>query len=89
MRSRRFEKTFYHDKNADIQDYAPAQNVTDVVIFRMSKDCHLKLAIFWAQDSFNGGGAISTIDLLFCEGTLIDPPCLANLVWYRFRVILS
>ena len=41
MRSQRFEKTFCHGKNADIQDDAP-----DVVIFRMSKDCRSELAIF-------------------------------------------
>ena len=46
MRHRRFKRTFCHDKNADIQDYAPAQNVTDVVNFRMSKDCRSELAIF-------------------------------------------
>ena len=46
MRHRRFEKTFCHDKKADIQDYAPARNVTDMVIFRMSKDCRSELAIF-------------------------------------------
>ena len=46
VRSRRFEKTFCHGTNADIQDYAPARNVTDVVIFIMSKDCRSELAIF-------------------------------------------
>ena len=40
------KRLFCHDKNADIQDYAPARNVTDVVIFRMSKDCRSELAIF-------------------------------------------
>ena len=44
-RSRPFGKTF-HGKNDDIQDYAPARNVTDVVIFRMSKDRRSELAIF-------------------------------------------
>ena len=46
MRSRRFEKTFCHGANADIQDYAAARNVTDVVIFTMSKDGRSELAIF-------------------------------------------
>ena len=46
VRHRCFEKTFCQGKNADIQDYAPAQSVTDVVIFRMSKDCRSELAIF-------------------------------------------
>ena len=39
-------KRLCHDKNADIQDYAPARNVTDVVILRMSKECRSELAIF-------------------------------------------
>ena len=39
-------RTFCQGKNADIQDYAPARNVTDVVIFKMSKDCRSELAIF-------------------------------------------
>ena len=45
-RHRRFKRTFWQGKNGDIQDYAPARNVTDVVIFRMSKDCRSELAIF-------------------------------------------
>ena len=46
VRSRHFEKNFCHVRNADIQDYAPARNVTHVVIFRMSKDCHSELVNF-------------------------------------------
>ena len=46
VRHRCFEKTFCHGKNADIEDYAPARDVMDVVIFRMSKDCRSELAIF-------------------------------------------
>ena len=30
---------------------APARNVTDVVIFRMNKDCHSELAIFGRRTS--------------------------------------
>ena len=29
VRWRRFEKTFCHGKNADVQDYAPALNVVE------------------------------------------------------------
>ena len=65
---------------------SPAQNVADVVLFRMSKDCRSELAIFGRRTPL---AAVSAIDLLFCEETLIDPPCLAILVRYRFRVILS
>ena len=65
---------------------APALNVTDVVNFKMSKDCRLELAIFWRGPPLV---ALSAINLLFCKGTLIDLPCLAILVWHRFRVILS
>ena len=46
VHSRRVEKTFCLGRNADIQDYAPARNVADVAIFRMSKDCCSELAIF-------------------------------------------
>ena len=59
---------------------ALVRSITDVVIFRMSKDCRSELAIFLAQGSLSGGGAISTIHfLLFCA-LLIDPLCLAILV---------
>ena len=46
VRHRRFKRTFFQGENADIQDYAPARNVTHVVIFRMSKDCHSELVNF-------------------------------------------
>ena len=49
VRLQRFEKTFCHDKKADIQDYLPVRNVTDVVIFKMSKDCRSELAIFGSR----------------------------------------
>ena len=57
---------------------ALVRNITNVV--RMSKDCRSELAIFLAQGSLSGGGAISTINfLLFCA-LLIDPLWLAILV---------
>ena len=46
VRHRRFEKTSSHGMNADVQDYAPARNVTDAVIVTSSKDCLSELAIF-------------------------------------------
>ena len=47
VRSRRFKKTYCHGKKADIQDYASVRNVTDAVLFRMSKDS-FRISYFWA-----------------------------------------
>ena len=56
-----------------------ARIVTEVVNFKMSKKFRSELAIFG-----RGGGATSSIDLLFFEETLIiDPPCLTILVRYN------
>ena len=48
-RLRRFEKTFCHGKNTDIQDYAPARNVLAVFLFRMSKKLSFGISEFQAS----------------------------------------
>ena len=41
-----FAKTFCHDKNVDVLDYAPARNVLAVYFFRIGNVCRSELATF-------------------------------------------
>ena len=46
VRWQRFEKLFAMARTSIYKTMAPVWNVTDVVIFKMSKDCHSALATF-------------------------------------------
>ena len=46
------KRLFFMARTPHTQDYSPARNVTDAVIFRMSKNCRSELAIFGRRTPF-------------------------------------